>query len=351
MRNNNADRLLASRRATLRSVAAGSLSLLGTGITSGRGEKVVEIPKYQSHGEVIAWQSVSRSWFERTKLVDEVVDDLCETFLRTPEVEAVEQVPGDKLTKNYRTGKVVVRAKSDIDKVRAAVPESIDNVPISVEPAMKLHDTTVLEGGMSGGAFDNEATLTSKVTYGGSTRIMTARHMFTESGRCDPTLDNNAAYSDDEKFGVVTDDWQSHDVAIADARESDFEIGSGIYNQPGYIDGAVAKKELQRMRDEYDYSVRKYGQKSQLTTGERVIGLSTTITCDISGSEDLTDLVLTSDAQFGGDSGAPRYVEEYIDDLNQTVQYIIGPATQKNSDGNAVGAGAYKLENQESIYF
>jgi hypothetical protein len=358
-------------------IGASASFIVAGGISSASSPPTVEVPAFLHDGEPIQYMAVEEAWKSYSDKVKVALEKVKNRYIQSQEVFMVEETSSDEKIPGTAVNKpdITVYAAKDSSRavLRTVVPPQVDGVTVNRESFPGFINTAYRDtydpvpGGVeakdpNGDDSYDTFTTTCKVTYNDNPRFLFVRHPFTDDiigetadpKRCETNgIGEQSCYQGSDIMGVTKAEWQKFDVTLIKrdnlSEKSGFE--NTIVDEVGSIEGVISSNRLDYLKDNsYDYPdrIRKRGIVSGATQGE-VLGTGGTIPCNDEG-QDIKESVRTSNLQYTGDSGGPRY-ERYQNSTTDYDIYIAGPATQANGNSESQGVAAWYLNQETGMIF
>jgi hypothetical protein len=354
-------------------IGASASFIVAGGISSASSPPTVEVPAFLHDGEPIQHMEVEEAWKSYSDKVKGALKNAKKKYMKSEEVFMIEETSRDEKIPGINVNKpcitVYATRGTSQKSLHDTVPSHIDGIPVKRKPFPGFVNTAYSEtydpvpGGVEteddgGVAF----TTCCKVTYNSNTRFLYPRHPFTDDAIGDPAqpkrcetsgIGEQSCWQGSDIMGVTKAEWQKFDVTLIKrdylSEKSGYE--NTIVDEVGDIEGVMSSDRLDYLKDNsYDYPdrIRKRGIVSEATQGE-VLGTHGTIPCDDEG-QSIEEAVRTSNLQYNGDSGGPRY-ERFQNSTTDYDLFIAGPATQRNSNYESRGVAAWYLNQETGIVF
>lgn len=349
------------------------------GVVRGANPETKEVPELLSGGEVVSYMEVPAAWHQHRNQSRAAKRKLLDSISNRPYVFDISLTAGNETYGGEPGFQIRVRV-TDTAK-EAEIPDGVDNVPVSVEPAPESHGF----GGCHNAQDEEDATGGEAVGWEGhgfgtcttgvnhenksATHLLHCAHVFWSD--CDDAksggLKGRNAYrgtpfTDTTKIGEVTGNWdRKGDYAVIepDGNSSFFEYIDENDDYPS-VAGALSQNKIDWMGSHDDTEpIKKMGVTNGKNDGDIVASdVSFTFTCI-----NFRDEGVEATTNFGnGDSGGPTYLlrngDAYISHVSSYRYYDRGAVDGCDNDtdkeikvGNAVGTAGYYIRNNEPITF
>ena len=357
-----------SRRSVLKALGlgvAGAGTVATDRVVAGPTDKTVRIPKYKKGDKVVAWSEVDAEWWNHVQQSREIFRAFADRFGGKAGISYLERGTTDQRTIGGMGTNVIdvsVGPEQNPAETRRALglESEFQGLPVRIKQS-KVTNTAYKQdydpviGGVVMNSNVGTGSLTCRVEHDGVLHMMAARHVYIDDDsvkedRCSKNdIVGKKSFQNNDFYGRVKHHWRQHDAAISE-RNSYFgnrsSFDNTIVDQSGVIDGHVAQSRLEALKDEFGDNMQKRGIGSGARSGT-VIGTDGTDYCaDFSQQK---HRVRCDSFQTGGDSGGPMY--EVVEFNNNTYLYIIGPATQRNSNYDALGSAAWWIHDNAGVTF
>lgn len=348
-----------SRRKALKSIGAGFVTV-GTIPTIGQADDFVEAVMEWHGDEPFVTRQVPRSWFEHTKSVHEVEQELTNKYKNNPDIYDFRIVQGSET----RGGKNVTQIEAVVQKgtkVRNSVPDSKGNVDIKVKEVAG-RDVKLLshEGCENNGEYDtmpggvlimtevddnhsDDGTVTCPVKRNGDDYALTANHLFLhEIDECLANWGKDAWQHinlSSQYIGNVDKYNQEHDYAILkmENMEPKYTVKKSYWT--GDIVSHVSETRLAELVSSDDTWVEKMGMKTGGTFGQ-IESKSESVS---NGCLDFDSNGVQCSAEVGGgDSGGPMYLPSESSDGISIVGLVTGTRNWVSSGEACDGSDTYE---------
>lgn len=340
-----------SRRQYLKTASALGLGAVGVQSVHAEGDRTKVVVTRDADGPVDT-RAVPTKWYDHTQRARTKSDALKEQLLSQSDVASVGIGTGESTIGGLKEKVIEVSLKGE--STTANIPEHVDGIDVRVNTnestEYHCYENTydTLKGGISLSSSYGTGSACCRVYRDGTPYLLTARHVFTDTGTpCGST--GSSAYQGSNYIGSVQGSRTRHDSLWIDVTNSDVSLSDSIVDETADVRGWVTQSGL----DTYSSDGTNLQKRGINTCKETYTVDSYDNTVNLNcGSQ--KKVVHYNGDSGSGDSGGPIY---YVSDEGEAFVSGILSGERSVSCGvfcskNVVfGSAAYAMNNQYGLNF